>query len=225
MEIQEEKDDNYDIEKGMELAFGEWEIEDICKMNWSVKRLSDYHISMSKYGGPIAMIPQRLNATSRLRIYNSCGEELWREPWQLLDEVIVMEWIDSEDLCVLLKNGTILLYNSSGTSSRQFSITEERVDFGTINGMSICVITKSLKILEIENLKDEDIKINTFPVLPEYLLEIINRGELRKMFLFPINKKISNCSRPLILIETPESKMKLVMSTLKEHIPINIVIK
>jgi len=134
-------------------------------MSWDVD-VSNVVISGAPYGGPLVSAPRSIFQSSRktssgaeLHIFSNSGELLSKIAWG--DGVLVsMGWVEEELLLLVLKDGTVLVYDILGNFIKTFLLlipktgSQENVLIEVcIWGSGVAALTSSMELQICENVK------------------------------------------------------------------------
>ncbi|CAG8511137.1 12226_t:CDS:10 [Acaulospora morrowiae] len=136
--------------------------QEIYTMIWKHMDLSKYMIAGAPYGGPIAMIrddkkvlllQKQQPVKPTIYLYTSAGKLMEQLQWDK-GRIVTMGWTDTEQLIVVLEDGTVRLYDIHGDYS-QFSLGKEAKDHSVIEcqiwGTGLVALTGNFKLIALTN--------------------------------------------------------------------------
>ncbi|CAG8453383.1 779_t:CDS:10 [Ambispora leptoticha] len=147
-------------------------------MLWKHVDLSKFMIAGAPYGGPIAMIrddkkvlllQKQQPVKPTIYLYTSAGKLMEQLQWDK-GRIITMGWTDTEQLIVVLEDGTIRLYDIHGEYT-QFSLGKEAKDHSVIDcqiwGTGLVALTGNFKLISLTNFSEPRPRLMADPGLNE----------------------------------------------------------
>ncbi|CAG8569116.1 1317_t:CDS:10 [Ambispora gerdemannii] len=147
-------------------------------MLWKHVDLSKFMIAGAPYGGPIAMIrddkkvlllQKQQPVKPTIYLYTSAGKLMEQLQWDK-GRIITMGWTDTEQLIVVLEDGTIRLYDIHGEYT-QFSLGKEANDHSVIDcqiwGTGLVALTGNFKLISLANFEEPRPRLMADPELNE----------------------------------------------------------
>lgn len=169
-EYKQQQQELKELEDGSAAALGAWEMSPICNMKWKLSDLSNYHVAVSCYGGPIAIIPHEITIGSRLEVYGSNGVLIWSRSCPTESKIINIGWTDSEELCIIPEDGKIVIYTMNVEENIKTILPEEnegeeKIISGFVSGKGVAVLTQNNSIYAIENIEIKDMTTIKYPTI------------------------------------------------------------
>ncbi|KAJ3208091.1 hypothetical protein HK099_000133, partial [Clydaea vesicula] len=149
----------------------------VYELNWNIKDISKFIVTVSKCGGAIATIRNdkvmfQLNSQPTvpiLNIYSASGKTLTQIKWDK-GRIVGFGWVKSEKLCCVLEYGSVRLYNLHGEYT-QFSLGQIAKDFGVLDCRvwedGLVVLTGNFKFIFVSNINETRPKLMSDPGLTE----------------------------------------------------------
>ncbi|KAG9293340.1 hypothetical protein G9A89_007586 [Geosiphon pyriformis] len=152
--------------------------QEIYTMLWKHMDLSKFMIAGAPNGGPIAMIrddkkvlvlQKQQPVKPTIYLYTSAGKLMEQLQWDK-GRIITMGWTETEQLIVVLEDGTIRLYDIHGEYA-QFSLGKEAKDHSVIDcqiwGTGLVVLTGNFKLVALTNFEEPRPRLMADPGLNE----------------------------------------------------------
>ncbi|KAM0787833.1 hypothetical protein ACM66B_003887 [Microbotryomycetes sp. NB124-2] len=147
--------------------------QDVYSMQWNVQDLSDYILSASPNGGPIALIRDEskpvlistngmssLNAPGKpkIAIYSAAGVLVQTIQWDSSSRIVALGWTANENLAVLTQDGSYRIYSlavgsSTSPSFSQHSLGLDAQEAGVLDAQiyehGMVVLLNNLTFIEV----------------------------------------------------------------------------